>query len=109
RASRSCIKWPWASIAAAGSNGLPSPYELAVPGMNCAIPCAPAPDTANGLKFDSAYSCAASRAAEMFQRWAACDSSAAYCGGTNDCSVLEESRDRAGPPKPTERDPGLRP
>ena len=36
--------------------------------MNWAIPCAPAGETANGLKFDSAISCAASRAAGTFQR-----------------------------------------
>ena len=42
-----------------------------MPGMNWAIPLAPAGETANGLKFDSAMSCAASSAAETFQRRAA--------------------------------------
>ena len=36
--------------------------------MNWAIPCAPAGETAFGLKFDSAISWAASSAAETFQR-----------------------------------------
>jgi hypothetical protein len=43
----------------------------AVPGMNCAMPRAPAGDTAKGLKPLSAYSCAASSAADTFQRLAA--------------------------------------
>ena len=38
----------------AASNGSSSPSERAVPGMNCAIPCAPAGETAYGLKPDSA-------------------------------------------------------
>jgi hypothetical protein len=33
-----------------GSNGLSSPRSMAVPGMNCAIPCAPFGLTALGLK-----------------------------------------------------------
>ena len=37
-----------------------------MPGMNWAMPWAPAGETANGLKFDSAISCAASSAAETF-------------------------------------------
>ena len=45
----------------------------------------------------------------MFQRCAACASGAAYCGGTNDWSVLEPSRERGGPPKPTEREPAFLP
>ena len=60
-----------ASIAALGSNGSRRPYAAAVPGMNCAMPCAPAGERANGLKFDSAYSCAASSAAPTLQRCAA--------------------------------------
>ena len=44
----------WASIACSASNGSRRPIAAAVPGMNCAIPCAPARLTANGLKFDSA-------------------------------------------------------
>ena len=55
--------------------------------MNWAIPCAPADDCANGLKFDSAMICAASRPAETFQRCAARASGLAYAAGTNDGSV----------------------
>ena len=55
--------------------------------MNCAMPCAPAGDRANGLKFDSAMSCAASSPAETFQRCAACASGLAYAAGTNDGSA----------------------
>src|SRR5205807_531270 len=33
RESRSCMRWPWASIEALGSNGLPRPYAAAVPEM----------------------------------------------------------------------------
>ena len=58
----------WASIACSGSNGSFNPYDAAVPGMNWAIPCAPAGETAFGLKFDSARIWAASRAADTFQR-----------------------------------------
>ena len=36
--------------------------------MNWAMPWAPAGEIANGLKFDSAISCAASSPAETFQR-----------------------------------------
>jgi hypothetical protein len=39
--------------------------------MNCAMPCAPAGLVANGLKLLSAYSWAASSAADTFQRIAA--------------------------------------
>src|SRR3954470_16936434 len=53
RASRSCIRCAWASIDAAASNGLRRPSPAAVPGMNCAIPWAPAGDTANGLQLAS--------------------------------------------------------
>ena len=41
-------------MAAGASNGLESPSARAVPGMNWAMPCAPAPLVANGLKPDSA-------------------------------------------------------
>ncbi len=51
-----------------GRTGSAGPYEAAVPGMNCAIPWAPAGETAFGLKPDSAISCAASTAPETFQR-----------------------------------------
>jgi hypothetical protein len=37
-----------------GSNGLRRPYCAAVPGVNWAMPWAPAPLIENGLKFDSA-------------------------------------------------------
>ena len=50
--------------------------------MNWAIPWAPAGETANGLKFDSAISCAASSAAETFQRAAARSSGARKRAGT---------------------------
>ena len=50
--------------------------------MNCAIPCAPTGLVANGLKLLSAYSCAASSAAETFQRCAARASAGAKRAGT---------------------------
>jgi len=50
--------------------------------MNCAIPCAPAGLTANGLKLLSAYSWEAIRFAETFQRWAAAAIAPAYRAGT---------------------------
>jgi hypothetical protein len=50
--------------------------------MNCAIPWAPAAETAFGLKFDSAISCAASNAAETSCRAAAASSGARYRAGT---------------------------
>src|ERR1700759_3789021 len=71
-----------ALIACSGANGSASPYAAAVPGMNCAMPCAPAPDCANGLKFDSAYSWAASSADDTFQRCAASLMIGAYWAGT---------------------------
>ena len=69
-------------MAASASNGSSSPYAAAVPGMNWAIPAAPAGETANGLKFDSAISCAASTAAETFQRRAAAASASRKRAGT---------------------------
>ena len=41
-------------MAAPGSNGSSSPIASAVPGMNWAMPSAPAGERANGLKPDSA-------------------------------------------------------
>src|SRR5215218_6547478 len=54
----------------------------AVPGMNCAIPCAPAELTANGLKPLSAKICAASSVAETLQRCAARLSAGSKRAGT---------------------------
>jgi hypothetical protein len=76
------MRWACASIACAASNGSSSPIAAAVPGMNWAIPWAPAELTANGLKPDSAYSCAASNVAETFHRCAARDNMGANCSGT---------------------------
>ena len=53
-----------------------------MPGMNWAMPCAPAPLVANGLKPDSAYSCAASRFIGTFQRSAALAIGSWKRGGT---------------------------
>ena len=50
--------------------------------MNWAMPWAPAVETANGLKFDSARSWAASSPAETFQRAAARSIVARNRGGT---------------------------
>ena len=61
----------------------------AVPGMNWAIPSAPAGDTMPGSKLDSCASCAASRIADTLQRCDAATMSATYAGGTNDGSVDE--------------------
>ena len=43
-----------ASMARSASKGSARPYIRAVPGMNCAMPWAPAGERAKGLKFDSA-------------------------------------------------------
>jgi hypothetical protein len=59
--------------------------------MNCAIPRAPAGLVTNGLKLLSAYSCAASRVAETFQRCAARVSIGAYSSGTNAGSPIRRS------------------
>src|ERR1700745_3288026 len=66
--SRSDIRCACASMAATGSKGSRSPYERAVPGMNWAMPRAPAGETARGLNPDSAISWAARRPGETFQR-----------------------------------------
>src|SRR3954447_25449275 len=76
------MMWARALMAASAATGFVGRGPAAVPGMNCAIPCAPAPETANGLKFDSAYSCEESSAAEKFQRCAAVRSKGAYFSGT---------------------------
>jgi hypothetical protein len=81
--SRSRMRCAWASMAWAASNGSSSPMAAAVPGMNCAMPCAPALLTAKGLNPDSAYNCAARRVADTFQRCAARDSIGANRSGTN--------------------------
>jgi hypothetical protein len=60
--------------------------------MNWAIPWAPAGETANGLKFDSAISWAASRPAETFQRSAARAIAARNRGGTKSGSPAAASR-----------------
>src|SRR5687768_17944415 len=75
-----------ASIAASGSNGLRRPYAAAVAGMNCAIPLAPAVDTAVGLKLDSARSCAANKLLGTFQRDEARAIASRYRAGTNEGS-----------------------
>jgi len=59
--------------------------------MNCAIPRAPAGETAFGLKFDSAYSSATSSAADMVQRRAASAIAGAEPGGTNDGTARRPS------------------
>ena len=53
RRSRSRIRCAWASIAAGASKGSVSPSAAAVPGMNWAIPSAPAGLRASGSKPDS--------------------------------------------------------
>ena len=74
--------------------------------MNCAIPCAPAGERANGLKPLSAYSCAASSAPETLQRCAAREIASANCAGTNDCNATLVAP--SPPPKPTDDVPALR-
>ena len=81
---RSDIRWAWASIATSGSNGSARPYEAAVAGMNCAMPLAPAGETASGLKLDSARSCAARTLAGTFQRDEARAIGARKRAGTNE-------------------------
>jgi hypothetical protein len=71
-----------ASIARSASKGFLNPYARAVPGMNWAMPCAPAGERANGLKFDSAYSCAASRSIGTLCRRAALAIGSWKRGGT---------------------------
>ena len=61
------MRWACASIACSASNGFVNPIARAVPGMNCAMPSAPAGDRANGLKLDSLYSCAASSVPAKYQ------------------------------------------
>jgi hypothetical protein len=58
--------------------------------MNCAMPWAPIGEIANGLKLLSANSCAASSAAETFQRCAARASAGANRTGTNDGNARDE-------------------
>src|SRR5260370_2609357 len=80
-----------AGIASAGSNGdaLPSPFSsrpqwVQVPGRNWAMPCAPAGETAAGLKPDSCCSWAASRLSVSWEQPAdvtADASSGRYCAG----------------------------
>jgi hypothetical protein len=98
--------WACASIARSASKGLASPYASAVDGMNCAIPCAPAGERANGLKPLSAYSCAASSAPDTLQRCAAREIAGAKRSGTKDCSAV--LRAPSPPPKPTDAVPALR-
>ncbi len=97
--SRSDIRCAWASIDASGSKRSLRPYAAAVAGMNCAIPAAPAGETANGLKFDSAISCAASSAAETFQRCAAAAIASRKRAGTN-AGRLTARRTRHRPAAP---------
>jgi hypothetical protein len=52
--------------------------------MNCAMPRAPAGETASGLKFDSARSCAARTAGETFHRDAALAIRSRNRDGTNE-------------------------
>ena len=73
-----------------------------MPGMNWAIPRAPAGETAYGLKFDSAISCAASRPAETFQRAAARTIGARKRGGT------KPGRPAAPAPRPSADRPPTR-
>ena len=73
-----------------------------MPGMNWAIPWAPAGETANGLKFDSAISWAASRPAETFQRAAARRIGARKRG-------RDEAREARPPAAPAVRRPRARP
>ena len=74
--------------------------------MNCAMPSAPALERANGLKFDSAYSCAPSSAAETFQRCAARASGAANRAGTND-GIARVRSPSLSSPKPDRRRAGI--
>src|SRR5262245_49927918 len=69
--------------------------------MNWAIPWAPAGDTAAGLKFDSAISCAAISAADTFQRAADRRIGARNRAGTND--------GRPPPPPLSPSPPGVEP
>ena len=95
-------------IAASGSKGSRRPIAAAVPGMNCAIPSAPAGERAKGLKFDSAYSCAASRCADTLQRCAARMISGAKRAGTKDWTARVARPSPPWAPKPTDELPGLR-
>src|SRR5919106_3904936 len=66
--------------------------------MNWAIPRAPAGDTARGLKPDSAISCAASSAAETFQRAAECSSGSWKRPGTNEGRLNDGAPAESAPP-----------
>ena len=65
------MRWACASIDRSASNGSARPIARAVPGMNWAMPSAPAGERANGLNPDSLYSCAASSVPATLQRRAA--------------------------------------
>jgi hypothetical protein len=95
------MRCAWASVACSASNGSSSPTARAVPGMNCAMPWAPAGDRANGLKPLSTYS----SAPETLQRCAAREIAGANCAGTKDCSATV--RAPSPPPKPTDDVPAL--
>ena len=97
-----------ASMARVASNGSSRPYARAVPGMNCAMPCAPAGERANGLKRDSWYSWAASSVPATLHRCAAREIAGANRTGTNACSVpVASPSSRPAPPKPTDAVPAL--
>ena len=66
------------------------------------MPWAPAGETANGLKFDSAISCAASSAAETFQWAAASRSGSRKRDGTNEGRAVPPGAAPSPRRRPTE-------
>ena len=103
RRSRSRIRCAWASIACAGVERMSRPSARAVPGMNCAIPCAPARRDRERVE------AATRRRAARRAAWRRRSSAARRAASARAKRGRHERRQRRRAPSPPDAEPSVEP